>query len=272
VTHIVITGASSGLGAALARHYARRGTSLTLFGRHEGRLGAIAEACRQAGAAIATEACEVADAAGMRRKLLGADARCPVDIVIANAGVGGGAVIAPVAGESAVMARGIIDTNTLGVINTVTPLIERFIERRTGQFVIVSSVMAYLGVPEAPAYSASKAAVRIYGHAMRRLLAPHGIAVTTVCPGFLDTPMSASLPFVAPFLVSPEEASARIAKAVSRRRSEIVFPWQVRALAAVARILPQRALDSILGVGKDLTVRDRDEPAIECHRAENRHG
>ena len=261
VAHIVITGASSGLGAALARHYARQGASLTLFGRHLVRLSAVAESCRASGANVATHCCDVMDGPGMRERLLSVDASLAVDLVIANAGIGGGAVIAPQAGESPALARSILDTNTLGVLNTVSPLIERFMQRRQGQFVIVSSIMAYLGPPEAPVYSASKAAIRIYGHGLRRLLAPHGIAVTVVCPGFIDTPMSETLPFVAPFMISPEQASARIAKAVTQRRSEAVFPWQVRALAMVARMLPQRALDSILGVGKELTVSDRQAPA-----------
>lgn len=258
--HVVITGASSGLGAALARRYARGGALLTLLGRDQQRLAAVAADCRHAGSEVATRTSDVTDQAAMQAHLVAADADRPIDLVFANAGVGGGAVIAPVEGESAALAARILEVNTVGAINTITPLAERFIARRRGHFVVVSSVMAYLGVPEAPVYCASKAALRLYGHGMRRLLAPHDVAVTVVCPGFIDTPMSATLPFLAPFMISAEDAAQRIEKAVAQRRSEVVFPWQVRALAMTARLLPQRALDGILGVGKQLTVQEREPP------------
>ena len=252
--HVVITGASSGLGAALASYYAERGAALTLLGRDEARLARVAGSCRVAGGPVRSHVCDVTDAAGLLATLRSADDDRPIDIVVANAGIGGGAVLAPSTGETPALARSIIDVNTLGVVNTVSPLIERFLARRRGHIVIVSSVMAYQGLAEAPVYAASKAAARIYGQGLRRLLGEHGVTVTVACPGFVATPMSATLPFTGPFMVTAEEAARRIAAAVDRGRAETVFPWQMRALATAAQILPPRLVDRILAAGKAMTI------------------
>lgn len=244
--HALITGASSGIGTALSVALAGRGYELTLMGRDRARLASVAETCRAAGARTSCIVCDVRDAQAMETALGQADARSPLGLVVANAGVGGAGVLAKDGHEPAGLAREIVDVNLLGVINTVAPMQQPFIERRRGTFVLVSSMAAFEGLADAPAYAASKAAVRIYGHGLRRLLAPHGIRVSVLTPGFVATPMSSSLPLAPPFLWSAQRAVDRILRGLDRNEPEIAFPWQLRAGLALARMLPVRAVDFMM--------------------------
>lgn len=254
--HVVITGASSGLGSALARLYAGAGASLTLAGRDAERLAGVSAACRAAtGACVREIVCDVRDGPELQTQLLAADNALPVDLVIANAGIGGAGVLAPPGGESRELAEQILGINMQGAVNTVTPLIGRMRDRRRGHIVLVSSVAAFQGLPDAPVYCASKAALGTYGAGLRRLLAPQGISVTVVNPGFVETPMSASLPMTPLFAISAEDAARRIAKAAARRKAELTFPWQMRLYGAAARVLPTVLLDPMLRAGSAWTER-----------------
>ena len=154
--------------------------------------------------------------------------------------------LAPNCGESGSIARQIFMTNVLGVVNTVTPLLPRFVARGHGQIAILSSLAGLVALPACPAYSASKAAIRSYGAALRALLAPTGVKVSVVCPGFVDTPMSAGLPFRPPFLWPADRAALHIARALARGRREIVFPWPLAVGVRVLSLLPAAAADRIL--------------------------
>jgi short-subunit dehydrogenase len=244
--HIVITGASSGLGAALARHYARGRPILSLLGRDTARIGAVADECIAAGAQAFPRTGDVTDAKFVADWLMDCDARSPVDFVIANAGVGGSFAMPREGPETAAVAETIFATNIVGVTNTILPIIPRLMERRCGRLVLMSSLAAYIGLPDAPAYSASKAAVRTYGHGLRRLLAPYGVGVSVVCPGFVQTPMSESIPHPLPFLWDSSRAARHIAARVARGQGEIAFPWQLSILAGVAAMLPAPILDFAL--------------------------
>jgi short-subunit dehydrogenase len=244
--HVVITGASSGIGAALAKVYGVPGTRLSLLDRDSDRLEVVAAACRNNGSDIETHAGDITDAAGMENWLLACDSVMPVDLIIANAGIGGAAVLTNKAGETGDLARRIVSVNMLGAINTVTPLLPRLIDRRAGQIAIVSSVMALLGVPVCAAYSASKAAIGIYGDALRRLLAPHGVRITVIYPGFVDTPMSQSLGFRGPFLWSADRAAVHIARGLARSRREMMFPWPLSLAFRCTRRLPTRLVDLLM--------------------------
>jgi len=252
--HAVITGASSGLGAALAVRLAHSGATLTLFGRDKARLEQVAADCTRRGARVRTVICDVGDAAGMKKALLHADDMTPVDLIAANAGLGGRDVLAGPNGETIELARNICDVNIHGVFNTIIPLIDSFIKRRNGHVVIISSIMAFQGLPEAPVYSASKAASRIYGQGIRRMLKPHNVQVMVACPGFIDTPMSASLSYPKPFSMSAEAAADRIVQAIERRKSEIVFPWQLNFLLRLVNSMPANWADRILAVVKSLAI------------------
>ena len=244
--HILITGASSGIGAALAKRYAQAGTRLSLTARDPARLQEIGELCRGAGAEPEWHVADIADAHSVGQWITDCDTRQPIGILIANAGIGGSAVIASDAGETPDIAQKIIATNIQGVANTVIPLLPRFVARRTGHVVIMSSLAAYTGLPHSPLYSASKAAVRVYGQALRRLLAPNGVRVTVVSPGFIETPMSASVPGPRPMIWSVDRAAERIVRGIERGEREISFPRTLVALARIADVLPAGFVDTIL--------------------------
>src|SRR5262249_26494389 len=140
------------------------------------------------------QAADISDAQSVGHWITDCDSRQPIDLVVASAGIGGATVFAPDCGEDLDAAHEIIATNVLGVVNTVIPLLPRFVARGNGHVVIMSSLAGFLGLPQSPLYSASKAAIRVYGQGLRRLLAPRGVLVTVVCPGFVKTPMSASWP------------------------------------------------------------------------------
>jgi short-subunit dehydrogenase len=243
--HILTTGASSGIGAALARRYARPGIRLTLMGRDRDRLDAVAQVCKTRGAETAIGVCDVCDTQAMRAFIEGVDGQLPIAMVIANAGVGGEQVIAGPSGETAEIVRTIFDTNVMGVMNTIVPLLPRLVARGDGHIVIMSSLAAFVPLPDAPAYSASKAAVRAYGEALRRLLAPRNVRVSVVCPGFVDTPMSASLPGARPLLWSAERAADAIVAGLARGGKEICFPWQLSMLAKISAHLPSNLVQRL---------------------------
>jgi short-subunit dehydrogenase len=244
--HVLITGGSSGIGAALARRYAHPGVMLSVLGRNRSRLDEVAQACRHSGAAVEATIGDVRDAGFMRDWLLRQDDLRPVDILIANAGLGGRSSMAGMDGENFAAARAIVETNFAGVVNSVLPLVPRLVARRAGRIALIGSVAGILGLPHCPVYSASKAAVRTYGDALRRLLRPHGISVTTVLPGFVDTPMSRDLPFMRPFLWDSERAGKAIARAIDRGRRELAFPWPLVMVAKLGSLLPKFIVDRVL--------------------------
>jgi short-subunit dehydrogenase len=242
----VITGASSGIGAALARVYGQWGWRLSLIARNEKRLEAVAADCSARGADVDIYRADVTDATAIDAAIKTCDLRQAVDLLIANAGIGGRAALACDGGESGDIARQILTTNMLGVVNTVTPLLPALVARRRGQIAIMSSLAALAGLPACPAYSASKAAVRVYGAALRSLVAPYGVRVSVVCPGFIETPMTESLPFHLPFLWTADRTALHVARALARGRREILFPWPLAAALRLAAVLPAAVSDRIL--------------------------
>jgi short-subunit dehydrogenase len=232
---IVITGASSGLGEALAKTYATRGAVLGLLGRDQQRLYALAQFCRARGTEVTTASIDVCDADAMQAWLEGFHAHHPIDLIIANAGISGGTAEGI---ESAQQTRRIMDVNVGGVMNTVLPVIPLMQIRKSGHIAIISSVAGLRGLPSAPAYSTSKAAVKAWGEGLRGELAPHGIGVSVVCPGFIRTPMTDVNPFPMPFMLEAEDAAARIHKGISRNKSRIMFPWQIAIPLLLLSYLP----------------------------------
>lgn len=219
--NIAITGASSGLGAALARHYAASGITLHLQGRSAERLEQVAETCRARGAAVLTVLADVTDASAIHRWLTETDRKSPIDLVIANAGISAGTGIH---GETGAQVRSIFATNIDGVIHTLDPVIPFMIGRKRGQLAIISSLAGLRGLPSCPAYSASKACVRVYGEGLRGWLSAHGVEVSVVCPGYIRTPMTAVNNYPMPFMMSAENAAALIANGLAKNKSRIAFP------------------------------------------------
>jgi NADP-dependent 3-hydroxy acid dehydrogenase YdfG len=218
---ILITGASSGLGAALARHYAQPGITLHLQGRNRERLEATAASCRVNKAMVYTQCIDVTDANAMAQWVLDADQKAPIDLVIANAGISAGTGIH---GETGDQVRHIFATNIDGVINTLQPVIPLLTARQRGQIAVMSSLAGMRGLPSCPAYSASKACIRTYGEGLRGWLGTHGVEVSVICPGYIRTPMTEVNNFPMPFLMTADKAARVIAQRLRWNQSRIAFP------------------------------------------------
>jgi short-subunit dehydrogenase len=220
---VVITGASSGLGAALARSYAGPQTALGLVARNRDRLAETAAACRAAGASVDSAAIDVADGAALADWLTQFDRAHPVELVIANAGISAGPDPQS-AGEPPAVTLRQIEVNLVGAIHTIAPLTPLLCARRRGRIVAICSIAAYRGLPYSPGYSASKAGLRAYAEALRPLLASYEVGVTVVCPGFFASPMTDRWEGPTPFLASGEDAVRRIKRGIDRGRARVDFP------------------------------------------------
>ncbi len=241
---ILISGASSGIGAALAILYANTGVHLYLSGRDAARLRAVGEDCRRRGASVNETVIDVRDRAAMAAWVLAADDAHPLDLIVANAGV----AMSGTAGEDDdTRVREIFAVNLDGVLNTVLPVLSRLQKRRSGQIALISSIAGYRGVPGSPAYSASKAAVKAWGEGLRGRYAGDGIRVSVVCPGFVVSRMTATNAFPMPFLMPAAKAAAIIRRGLERNRPRITFPWPMALGAWLAMALPPRLSDWLMG-------------------------
>jgi short-subunit dehydrogenase len=239
---ILITGASSGIGAALALAYAGGGVTLALTGRNESRLGAIAEACRERGAVVNATLLDVREKEKMQECVLAADDAAPLDLVIANAGLSGGT---GGGGEADSQARAIFAVNVDGVLNTIFPAIKRMEPRGHGQIALMSSLSGFRGFPGAPAYSASKAAIRVYAEALRGAYHGHGIDISVICPGFVESRMTAVNNYKMPFLMSAERAASIIQRGLARNKARIPFPFPTYFLSWFLGSLPPALTDPL---------------------------
>ena len=242
---ILNTGASLGIGAALARHYAGPGRRLVLGGRDRARLNAVAADCRMRGADVALLVADVTDRRTMADGIADSDRAHPFDLVIANAGVSAGTLGGP---ESTDQIRRIFAVNIDGVVNTVQPAVECMRRRQRGHVAIVSSLAAWRGFPGAPAYCASKAAVKVWGEALRGSLHGEGISVSVICPGYVETGMTAVNDFWMPMLMPAEKAARIIARGLARDRARIAFPWPLYAAVVLIGLLPPALIDPLMRI------------------------
>lgn len=239
---ILITGASSGIGEALAKAYAKPSIVLSLTGRNEQRLRKVTEQCKKLGATVETSVIDVKDAAKLRTWIEQRGADTPLDLVIANAGISN-------AGEerSEQFDKDIFTVNLFGILNTVYPAISVMQKRKHGQIALMSSMAGVIhGLPRAPAYCASKAAVKSFGEAMRGKLRPIGIEISVICPGFVKTPLTDINKYRMPFLISVEKASKIIIKGLARNRGLIAFPLRMYFLLWLLRLLPHKLAERIV--------------------------
>ncbi|MBS4045963.1 MAG: SDR family NAD(P)-dependent oxidoreductase [Ferrovibrio sp.] len=240
---IVITGASSGIGQALAEFYARPGVLLALTGRDATRLEAVAETCRQRGATVEAETVPVTDQTAMASFIQRIAARSRLDLVIANAGVSGGFKDWDAFDD---YVRAITSVNIDGVLNTVNPAIPIMVKQQSGQLAIVASIAGFVAMPGAVPYSASKHFARAYAEELRGRLAPEGVRVSAICPGFVTTRMTARNNFPMPFLMDEQRAARIIANGLTRNQGRIAFPWPMLAMVRLLGLLPYPLLDWLL--------------------------
>jgi short-subunit dehydrogenase len=192
---------------------------------------------------VRTEILDVSDLSAVEGWIKDADAVQPLDLVIANAGISGGAAGQ---GESVDQARAIFRTNVDGVLNTIHAAVEQMRGRGHGQLAIVSSLAAFRGYPGAPAYSGSKAAIRVYGEALRGAMAPNGIDVSVICPGYVRSRMTAANTFPMPLLMDADRAARIIRRGLAKNRARIAFPWPVYAVAWLLGVLPPWLIDPLM--------------------------
>lgn len=240
---VFITGASSGIGQALARHYARQGAVLGLIGRDTGRLQCLA-ASLPLPHAVRCYAVDVRDTATLRHAAQDFITQfgCP-DIVIANAGISVGVhteEAADLPGFEAIM-----DTNWLAMVATFQPFVALMRARKHGVLAGIASVAGVRGLPGHGAYSASKAAVIAYLESLRVELRRDGVGVVTIMPGYIRTPMTDGNPFPMPFLMDAERFARKAAGAIARRKRFAVYPWQMRIAAALLYAMPRWLYDAL---------------------------
>jgi short-subunit dehydrogenase len=239
---VVISGASSGIGLALARHYLERGAIVAAFARRGDLLQILASEFPNQ---VFCYALDVRDATAIQQA--GSDFMSRVgvpDIVIANAGVSRGTLTEYVEDEE--VFQNIMDINVLGMVKTFQPFLGAMREVRHGTLVGISSVAGFRGMPGSGAYSASKAAAISYLESLRIELAASGVKVITICPGYIATPLTANNPYPMPFLLSADIAARKIATIVERGKSFAVIPWQMAIVARLMHVTPRRLYDRVL--------------------------
>lgn len=242
---VVITGASSGIGQALALEYAGHDTMLGLLGRDVARLDAVARACRDRGAVVETGALDVRDADATTAWLQAFDTAHPVDLLIANAGILSG-IDPQRRTEPAAAALRVLDINLRGSIITVAALVDGMQARRRGHIAMISSLAGLAPQPDLPSYSASKAGLVFYGTALRIRLRSRGIAVSVVCPGYVETPMADQQHSAKPLSWPADKAARYIRQRLDQKRRVIAFPWQLVFGIRLLALMPVTIQDWIL--------------------------
>ena len=235
---ILITGASSGIGAALAKFYAAEGVFLALTGRHQERLNDVAAKCTAKGAHVKTSILDVRDQTAIHNYMQALESQnYNFDLVIANAGISGGTGDQKDC-ETESQARNIFDVNVQGVLNIIEAALPHMIKRQSGQIALMSSLASFQAWPGAPMYSASKAWVRVYGEALHGSLKSKNVRVNVICPGFVRTPMTDINPYRMPFMIDADKAACIIAGGLKRNKIRIAFPWQTYLLSGFFGLLP----------------------------------
>ena len=246
VRAVLITGASSGIGAALAKAVARPGRRLHLSGRDQTRLSAVASDCRERGASIESRVIDVLRADAMAEWI---EAAGPLDLVVANAGISGRSREG--GHEQAALTRAIFEVNLGGVLNTVLPAMALMAGQPPGgdgirgRIAAVASIAAFIAAPDSPAYCASKAAVDAWMVATAPAARRQGVVLTSICPGFVRTAMTAGYQFPMPGLMDADRAARIILRGVAAGRLRVVFPWWMGIAARAAGLLPPRLMGAL---------------------------
>ncbi|MDQ1592288.1 MAG: hypothetical protein QOG71_2915 [Pyrinomonadaceae bacterium] len=241
---VLITGASSGIGEALAVEFGRRGASVGLLARREEVLREVAGKVEAAGGRALAVAVDVRDAGEVKAAVGKVSARFGrVDVLVANAGKG---EITLAREFDIEVVTEVLSVNLLGAMNSVAAVLPEMLARGAGQIVGISSLAAYRGFPGSGAYCASKAALSTFFESLRIELRPRHIYVTTIHPGFIDTPMTRGRNRKMPFLLDAERAAQLMLGAIESRRRTYAFPWQLATIARVGRWLPAALYDRML--------------------------
>ncbi len=243
---VFLTGASSGIGEALAIETAKRGAVVGLLARREELLNELAGKIERNGgtarsfAVDITDAEAVAEAAQALRDDFGR-----IDILIANAGIGGNN--RETRNLEAAGVTQVINTNLIGAVNAVAAVLPSMLERKSGQLVAISSLAGFRGLPKSAAYCASKAGMTAFFESVRLDVQKKGVSVTIIQPGFIKTPLTFGRESSMPFLMELEDSIPHFLGAIEKRRKFAAFPWQLTAIVRAARFFPSRLYDKIAG-------------------------
>lgn len=246
---ILLTGASSGIGEALATELAKRGATLGLLARRGDLLKELAVKCEAAGGKARILVCDVVDAkavqasADVLRNEFG-----KIDILIANAGIGGNNEETRNFNAEAV--KKVIDINLIGAVNAVAAVLPAMLENKSGQLVAISSLAGIRGLPRSAAYSASKAGMTAFFESVRLDVQERGIAVTIIQPGFIKTPLTSGRAAKMPFLMELEDSMPHFINAIEKRIKFASFPWQLAAFVWSGKIFPAWLYDKVAGRAK----------------------
>jgi short-subunit dehydrogenase len=242
---VFLTGASSGIGEALARHYAAGGATLGLLARRGDLLRGLKASLDTPGDVYP---CDVRDLGAVCAAAEDFIARFGVpDLVIGNAGVSFGTLTEHA--EDAAVFREVLDVNVMGLVNTFHPFVRPMRERGSGTLAGIASVAGFRGLPGATAYSASKAAAIRYLEGLRVELRSSGVRVTTLCPGYIATPMTRRNPYPMPFILQADDAARRFARAIASGTSYAVIPWQMAIAGRALAVLPNWLYDRLVARG-----------------------
>ena len=231
---VLITGATGAIGAALAREYAAAGRVLVLHGRDAARLSAVAIECEARGAQVHTLVLDLVDAPAAVDALRALSERQPLDLVIVNAGVAGETEQV----EDFECGRSVLAVNVQGALATVAGVLPAMLQRGRGQIALISSLSAFLGLPRSPTYSASKAALKTYGEALRGRLWGRGVAVNVIMPGFVESRLTERFPGPKPWLMKPDRAARLIQRGLARNRARYAFPFLFSRGTWLLSVLP----------------------------------
>lgn len=246
---IFLTGASSGIGAALALAMAKRGAVLGLLARRESLLRDLVAKCERLGTAAREFPCDITDEIAVRdaaEKLRNEFGK--IDILIANAGIGGGAKHASDLKPSDF--RRVIDTNLTGAVNSVSAVLPQMLERGSGHLVAISSLAGFRGLPKSASYCASKAGMTAYFESVRLDVKHKGVNVTIIQPGFIKTPLTSGRANKMPFLMELEDSIPYFLRAIEKRKKFAAFPWQLATVVRAGKFFPAWLYDKIAGGAK----------------------
>ncbi len=232
---VLITGATGGIGSALARAYAAPGVHLFLGDTNACGFDNLCPSCADLGAIVHNACVDVTDKSGMENWISEADAISPLDLVIANAGISHGNLADE---ETAEQIRAVFAVNLDGTLNTVLPILPRMRSRKKGQIALMSSLAGIRGFPHAPSYCATKAAIRVFGQGLRARVKREGVSVSVMIPAFVRTPMTDANLYGMPGRIEADRAASIIKRKLAKNKSEFIFPHPYPALAWILTAAP----------------------------------
>jgi NADP-dependent 3-hydroxy acid dehydrogenase YdfG len=225
---VLITGATGGIGSALAKAYAAPGVHLFLGDTNASGFENLCPSCTDSGAIVHNTRVDVTDKAAMENWIAEADAITPLDLVIANAGISHGNLVDE---ETPEQIRAVFAVNIDGMLNTVLPALPRMRSRKKGQIALMSSLAGIRGFPHAPSYCATKAAIRVFGQGLRARVKREGVSVSVMIPAFVKTPMTEANLYGMPGRIEADRAASIIKRKLAKNKAEFIFPHPYPALA-----------------------------------------